>query len=245
MNDKNQLTAILLSAGLGTRLKSLTANRPKCLMKIGAKTIMDLWIEKLAKINCTKVIINTHYLSEMVTEHIKTINCNGMDIIIEHEKSLLGTGGTLIKNKDKLGKSTCIMIHCDNYMEDDLSGILEKHNQRPEGFNTTMLTFKTKEPESCGIVEIFPDGSMKSFEEKPKNPKSNLASGAIFVMEQEALQGITNLKIEGNLDFSKDCMPKIKGKIQTWHTNKVFIDIGTPERLMEANKHYNSTEKKS
>ena len=64
-------------------------------------------------------------------------------------------------------------------------------------------------------------------------------------MEQEALKGIKNLQTKGTLDFSKDCIPKIKGKIQTWHTNKVFIDIGTPERLMEANKHYNSTEKKS
>ena len=55
---------LLLAAGMGTRLRPLTNNIPKCLVKIGEKPILEIWLENLSKAGCEEVIINTHYLSE-------------------------------------------------------------------------------------------------------------------------------------------------------------------------------------
>ena len=63
--------ALLLAAGMGTRLRPLTNNIPKCLVEIGEKPILGIWLENLSKAGCEEVIINTHYLSEKVEEYLK------------------------------------------------------------------------------------------------------------------------------------------------------------------------------
>ena len=66
----NNLKAILLSAGYGTRLRPLTLEKPKCLIKINKKPILEIWLDKLSRLGCKEVLINTHYLSEQVDEFI-------------------------------------------------------------------------------------------------------------------------------------------------------------------------------
>ena len=93
--------ALLLSAGLGTRLRPLTLKTPKCLLKVGNKTILERWIKTLEKLGCESAIINTHYLSNKVEEFIKENHKNWqIDLEIKYEKKLLGTAGTLIRNKN-------------------------------------------------------------------------------------------------------------------------------------------------
>ena len=85
----NGLRAILLSAGLGTRLRPLTNKKPKCLMEINNVPILKIWIEKLEQIGCSEILINTHYLSEQVTQFIDNYSSKSLKILISHEKTLL------------------------------------------------------------------------------------------------------------------------------------------------------------
>ena len=87
---------------MGTRLRPLTNNIPKCLVKIGEKPILGIWLENLSKAGCEEVIINTHYLSEMVNEYLKDKEFGNMKIITSYEPKLLGTAGTLINNANYL-----------------------------------------------------------------------------------------------------------------------------------------------
>ena len=90
------LRALLLSAGYGTRLRPITDKKPKCLVEIDNKPIIEHWLEKLEEIGCEKVFINTHYLFEEVNKFIKSRKKSSMIIKTKYEKKL-GTAGTLIK----------------------------------------------------------------------------------------------------------------------------------------------------
>ena len=65
------MKALLLSAGLGTRLRPLTLNKPKCLMEINGEPLLLNWLDKLEQIGCNEVIINTHYLANQVEDVLK------------------------------------------------------------------------------------------------------------------------------------------------------------------------------
>ena len=88
------MDALLLSAGFGTRIKKLTKKRPKCLLEINGKAIIDIWID-LIKLGIKRIYINTHYLADQVKTHFKKHKHRKI-VVICHEK-ILGTAGTLIK----------------------------------------------------------------------------------------------------------------------------------------------------
>jgi len=230
---KKPLRALLLSAGLGTRLRPITLNTPKCLVDIGGKPLLSHWLNKLQIAGCCEVLINTHYLSEQVDEFINKINISKMSVKLFHESILLGTAGTLRANSKFFDNSTGLLIHADNAMEDDLEGLLNAHRHRPKGCLITMLTFKSNNPSTCGIVELDTKGIVKAFHEKVSNPPNDCANGAVYVFDYDF---ITFLKtLDPNVtDFSTEVLSKLIGKIYTWQTNSHFIDIGTSKRLLQA-----------
>ena len=230
----NKIKAILLAAGLGKRLRPLTLDKPKCLMEINRVPLLKIWLEKLVKIGCSEVLINTHYLAEQVTEFIEKYSPAELKIKISHEESLLGTAGTLIKNIN-FADQTTILMHSDNYTNCDLNGLLSMHKNKAKNCLLTMLTFNSQNPSSCGIVETDKRGVLTTFHEKVKNPPSNIANGAIYVFDSQFISWLKDQNQEF-IDFSKDLIPCLTDRIQTWHTNDFFIDIGTPESLLLAQK---------
>ena len=109
------IRSLILAAGLGTRLRPLTLSKPKCLVEINKKPLLELWIEKLKDINTQRIIINTHYLSDQVNNFLKRKYKNEKKIQSVHESKLLGTAGTLIANRDFFLNSIGIMILADNF----------------------------------------------------------------------------------------------------------------------------------
>ena len=97
-----------------------------------------------------------------------------------------------------------------------------------------MVTFISDNPKECGIVEVDKNNLLMDFEEKPSNPKSSLANGAIYVFDERFLRKFNRLKKFS--DFSKDVILNFKGQIHTWFTNDVLIDIGNPKALEKARK---------
>ena len=227
------MNALLLAAGYGTRLRPLTNLIPKCLVPIKNRPLLDIWIESLVSLGINSIRINTHYLSDIVEEHInKSIYTNQIDLVYEND--LLGTGGTLINNIDFFGGEDGLMIHADNYCLDDLSLLITAHNNRPNGCLITILVFETENPSSCGIVEINSLGIVTGFFEKINNPPGNLANGAIYLLSKEAID-IIKKGYSDKSDFVTEILVQFVGKIFTYKTDKIFIDIGTPEAYNKAN----------
>ena len=163
---KKTIKALLLSAGLGTRLRPLTNHTPKCLIKVKGVPLLETWLNKLEKLGCEEVLINTHYLGDLVKEFLAARKKTNMKIHIVYEDKLLGTAGTLIKNLNFFDNSIGLLIHADNYMEDDLFPFIESFNLRPNNCLLSMLTFETDNPSSCGIIERDENNVLTAFYEK-------------------------------------------------------------------------------
>jgi len=91
------MKAMVLAAGLGTRLRPLTDNRPKALVEIGGRTLLEITLGRLREFGVQEVIVNVHHFADMMVEYLKTKNNFGMRIEVSREEVLLDTGGGLKK----------------------------------------------------------------------------------------------------------------------------------------------------
>ena len=91
------MKAMILAAGLGTRLRPLTDDRPKALVELAGRTLLDITLSRLRSFGVRKVIINVHHRAEMIVEYLKKNDNFGMGIEVSREEILLDTGGGLKK----------------------------------------------------------------------------------------------------------------------------------------------------
>jgi len=221
------MNAILLAAGLGTRLKPLTDTTPKCMVNIKGQPLLKIWLEKLGSVNINSVLINTHYLSEKVESFVNNTNFVS-NVSLSYEETLLGTAGTLLKHLDFYEGNDGLLIHADNYSKLDLNNLIQEHYKRPDHCLFTMVTFCTDNPQNCGIVTVDKMGVINSFHEKKSENFGNIANGAIYCLSKEFIQELYKYKNEKIFDFSTQIIPKYVGKIYSYHTDEILIDIGTP-----------------
>src|SRR5208282_1469117 len=92
-----RLRAMILAAGLGTRLRPLTDNRPKALVEVNGRTLLEITLSRLRSFGVGEVIINVHHFADMIAEYLKANDNFGMRIEVSREDALLDTGGGLKK----------------------------------------------------------------------------------------------------------------------------------------------------
>ena len=227
------LRALLLAAGLGTRLRPITLHTPKCLVPIHGEPLLGRWLRQLEAAGCEAVLINTHYLADQVEKFLQERPPSATSVQTINEPELLGTAGTLIANSAFFEKAIGMLIHADNAMAGDLKGLLEAHSARQAQCLLTMLTFRTDQPRSCGIVATDANGVVNAFHEKVSDPPGNCANGALYAFDAPFLARLAEMSPQPN-DFSTEVIPTLMGRIQSWHTDKPYLDIGTPEALAAA-----------
>jgi mannose-1-phosphate guanylyltransferase len=223
---------LLLAAGLGTRLRPLTDIWPKCLMPIRNRPLLEYWLNILQKSGINNVLVNTHYLSGYVERFLEQSQFKGW-VNSVYESELLGTAGTIRKNRDFCKDSTILLAHADNWTCCNFSDFLHyHHNRRPKDTVMTMMTFTCLDPKTCGIVELNNNGVVVDFHEKVVEPPGNLANAAVYLLEPEVIEWIKNNPEIS--DFSSEVIPQFMGKIATWENQKIHRDIGTIEMLKKA-----------
>ncbi|MDC3200288.1 nucleotidyltransferase family protein [Porticoccaceae bacterium] len=228
------MRALLLAAGLGTRLRPITDNTPKCLVSISGRPLLEIWLDRLVDANIEPLLINTHYLADQVEKFVQGSQFQ-QKVQLVHESHLLGTAGTLIENLDFFKGEDGLLIHADNYCLADFDAFQVAHLNRPFGCLMTMMTFRTDDPSSCGIVEVDDRGVVIGFHEKVDNPPGNLANGAIYILSAELLEKI-GADLNHITDFSTEVLHRFKGHIFSHEISDVFLDVGTPDRYEKANK---------
>jgi mannose-1-phosphate guanylyltransferase len=202
-------------------------------MPVGGEPLLGRWLRQLEAAGCEAVLVNTHYLPELVTHFLQGWHSANMHVQVVHEPELLGTAGTLLANSSFFGGASGLLIHADNFMAANLRGPLAAHAQRSGNCLLTMLTFRTDQPSSCGIVETDARGVVIAFHEKVANPPGNCANGALYAFDPFFIDYLSSMSPPPS-DFSTEVIPSLLGKIQSWHTDQPFLDIGTPEALAKA-----------
>lgn len=220
-----------MAAGLGTRLRPITDHVPKCLVPVAGRPLVDYWFDRFAEAGIEDVLINTHHLPQQVRAYLAGVNARGRFRVREaYEPTLLGSAGTVAANRELAdGAEGVLIVYGDNLSDVDLRPLLAFHRSHGDAF--TIMLFRTPYPEKCGIAELGEGGRVVSFEEKPKQPKGNLANAGIYVVTPEAYREMADMKA---FDLGFDVLPRFLGRMRGWEWGGYHRDIGTPESLAQA-----------
>jgi mannose-1-phosphate guanylyltransferase len=152
---------MVLAAGLGTRLRPLTNDRPKALVEIGGRSLLELTLARLASFGVGDVIINVHHFADLVIQYLKTKNDFGLHVEISREELLLDTGGGLkkaswffLQDPDRLDEPF-ILHNVDVVSTIDFQRLLSFHNE-----NRALATLAVQERESSRYLLFDEQGEL-------------------------------------------------------------------------------------
>lgn len=223
------MDALLLSAGLGTRLRPFTNTWPKCLMPISGRPLIDYWLLNLKISGFTRVFVNTHWKHKIVEDYLLGEDF-GLEIVLIYEPELLGTAGT-IRSLNKFRESEAILLaHADNFCDIDLRQLKRFHNRHSASIS--MVIFETDNPQDCGVVVHDKFNLVTEFYEKVPDPPSNKANAAVYIIDPSVINYVNSNSLAN--DFSTQVIPNFMSDIKAFKHSGVLIDIGSFDRLRSA-----------
>lgn len=223
-----------MAGGQGTRLRPLTSVRPKPMIPLINKPILEYAVERLKKFKLKNIVFTLNYKSDIIKHHFKDGSRMNMDIKYSVEKSLLGTAGS-VKNAEKYLNNTFMVLSGDIISNMNFRNILQFH-QKKKALATIVLT-EVVDPTHFGIAVLNEDKEIVNYLEKPEKDKvfSNIANTGVYILEPEIFNYFDHL--EGEIDFSKDIFPKLireKAGVYGYIFDGYWNDIGRPETYLRA-----------
>lgn len=169
------MQAVILAAGKGTRMHPHTLSKPKPLIEVSGKTLLEHVISSLPD-KITEVIIVVGYKGEMIVEHCGDEFCGRkMNYVWQHDA--LGTAHALEQAKHLLRDSFLLMYGDDIIDKETIEKAL-KHK-------SCLLAYEVEDPRAFGVIELNEDKTLKTIIEKPENPATNLVSAAGIVLHTD------------------------------------------------------------
>ena len=235
------MKAMIFAAGLGTRLQPLTNNKPKALVEVNGKTLLETAINKIIRAGINEVIINVHHFAQQVIDFVKEKNSFGIEIRFSDESAqLLDTGGGLKKASWFLkGGEPFLVYNVDILSDIDLRHLINFHKENKVLVTLAVRDRKTsryllfdKEITLCGWQNV------KTSEMKISRDKQGLmpyAFSGIHIIEPAIFNLMTESGrfsiIDVYLKLAKEC--RILGYD---HSETQWLDLGRIENLKEAEK---------
>ena len=224
----NKIKAMVMSAGVGSRLDPLTQVVPKPLVPIANKPVMDILFENLVSIGINDVICNTYYLSEKIIERYKNNNL-GINFNYIVEETLSGTAGGVKKCQFFFNKNeTFVVLSADGLTNADIQKGIQIHKKSNAIATIGIKRVPIKETSNFGVVVTDENGFVTEFQEKPKieDAKSNLINTGIYIFDYKIFDFIPENTF---YDFAKNVFPKLLeiNSINTFEVEEYWSDIGT------------------
>lgn len=223
--------AIILAGGLGTRLRSVVANMPKCMAPVAGKPFLHYVLDHLRKQGIDKFIFSLGHLHEQVTDYLDD-NHPGMQKHYSIEKEPLGTGGAIKLACKAASEKTVVVVNGDTLFRLDLVKLTAFHNMC--GADCTLSLKPMTHFDRYGVVEINKDYSIGSFCEKKAYAKGLINAGVYALNAERFLKE----DLPDKFSFEKDYLEK-KYKSRRFYAvvqDSYFIDIGIPEDYERAQK---------
>lgn len=185
------ITVFLMSAGYGTRMEELCRFKPKPLLELAGKPILEHWLNHLSKFDfISNVIINTHYLHKQFKKFVEqTENNFDFKIDLTYEEKLLGTAKTVLVNKDLIQANDFIIIYPDNFAQIDFNKMLYFHLTNEA--DVTLYVKTGLNEDICyraGLIEFDKNYRITKFIEKPTKLFSNTISCGILICNESLLR---------------------------------------------------------
>lgn len=236
------MKAFILAAGIGSRLKSLTKDKPKALVEVNNEPMLKTLILKLKSWGISEIVINIHHKGEMIIEFLNYYNKFGIDIKVSDERDqLLDTGGALLKAKDLLAGNDQILVHNVDIINDINFTELESYHMS----NNNIATLCVRKRDTSRYL-LFDESlrlmgwknkktnEIKLVSDKPGN-YNELAFSGVYIIKPEFIEMI---KQSGSFSII-DTWLKIAENNRIMGYEEVggkWFDLGTADRITNAQK---------
>lgn len=230
------LKAVLLVGGLGTRLRSVVPNSPKVLASVGEASFLELLIEQLSSQDIRRLVMCTGYLADQIETRLGDGKSWGVSIEYSREEQPLGTAGA-VKNAERYLRdiSRFIVMNGDSFLEVNLHDLLDFHMEHSA--IATLAVVRTKDTSRYGTVHVDHRGQVTGFAEKTNNVLPGLINGGVYIFDQAVCQHIPL----GPCSLEKDVFPALlECGVYALEQHGMFIDIGTPADYARAREIHNS-----
>ena len=237
--------ALVLAAGEGTRLRPLTLDRPKPMLPINGRPLLEYIIEWLRQHGIRDIAINLNYCPDVIVNYFG--DGTGMDVRIaySYENPILGTAGAARKLNGFLGDSPLVVMYGDVLTNMSLSALLAFHEQARERDPRTQVTmglYHVPNPTEVGLVGLDETGKITRFVEKPRPDQvfTDLANTGVLVIEPDAIKLIPP---DTFYDFGGHLFPQLLlagVSMYGWVIphGTYLLDIGTPDKYAQAQREW-------
>lgn len=229
------MKAMVLAAGLGTRLRPITEDRPKCLMPLGGRPLLDWTLRWLRASGVGECIINLHHCPDKVRQFVGDGAQYGLRVHYSYEPELLGTAGAVKKVADFFNEPFYV-IYSDNFSQWDISKLkiaYERHSAI-----STVAVHSRDDVTQSGMVELDQDNKILRLVEKPKpeNVTSHYVSAGFFYLNPKVLDYMPDGKF---CDFGFNVFPAMIRAGEPIYAVKIedpIIGIDTKESYKKADE---------
>ena len=233
---KGQYKAMILAAGRGVRMRPLTDNLPKPLLRVGNKTLIEYHIESLARAGFVDIVINYAYLGEMIETALGNGDRYGVNIYYSPETVALETAGGIVKalpllesrSKNESNEQPFLIVNADIYCEIDFSTLVPILKQIKMNTDTAHLVMVSNQEHNPEGDFFFDSGRLVP------TGKEKLTFSGISIYKPSFFNGIKPGVVS-------KLAPKLfnaitEGKVSGEHYKGVWVDVGTPERLLRLDR---------
>ena len=232
MNHETPTIAVLLCAGLGTRLKNFT-DGPKAMVDIAGYPLLHYQLRQLKRCGIHDAWINLHHRSEAIVKHFGDGRDWGVRIRYWPERQLRGTAGALSPMRREL-KSTFLVVYGDVLHRLDYRRFLAAHRMRR--VTATLGVYRVPDPWNCGVIDIGRGGKIQGFVEKPQTQTraSPWVNSGVYALEPEVLRWVPSRR---PVDFGRDVFPQMLSageSLSAYRVRSTMIDVGIPEKYRAA-----------
>ena len=222
------MQAVILAAGEGIRLRPLTLDKPKPLVKIDGKTLLEHNLDQLIGL-IDEVILIIGYKGDMIKEYIGS-EYQSMKIKYIEQKEQLGTGHALMQAKKLIKGKFLVLMSDDLYGKDDIDNCL-KHE-------LCVLAKKVNNPERFGVF-VLEGNKVKDIIEKPDSFIGNLINTGCYVFDERIFEELDKIEKSERDEYElTDALKNLAGKtnIICEEVKHFYVPIGYPEDLEKAKK---------
>lgn len=234
------MKAVLLAAGAGERLQPLTATRPKHLLKVAGKPILQFCLEAVKHAGINEAVIITHYMGEAIQGCFGDGTKLGLKLTYVNQPKILGTGNAAATAEPFLDGDFVLVYGDLLFGEDAVKTVVSKFKSGKTA--AVMGVVPVDHPENYGIIEQTTDGAVKRIVEKPAPNKapSNLANAGVYAFSKEVFDKIdqTKASIRGEWELT-DAITMLSEEGKTVLAAELkkdeWFDVGRPWDLLDAN----------
>lgn len=228
------MKAVVMAGGEGTRLRPLTSNRPKPLVPVCNRPVMEHIIDLLKKHGITQIVVTLHYLADEIVSYFGDGSDFGVQLIYSVEDEPLGTAGSVKKVETYLSDDTFLLISGDALTDFDLTKAVNFHKER--GAMATVVLTRVENPLEFGVVITDEEDKIRRFVEKPSWGEvfSDTINTGIYVLEPDIFSYMEPGKV---YDFSKHLFPALleeEKPLYGYVTGGYWCDIGNLHQYRQA-----------